>query len=104
MAIHKQEHRTGSLFERPFKRLPVTQQSHFNAVLSYIHINPEKHGVVPNFTSYPYSSYQSILSDKPTHLCRNEVVSWFASKMDFIKFHENMKGVHLKDNDDFIDG
>jgi hypothetical protein len=69
--------RTGALFQRPFGRIPVTTDAYFARLIVYIHQNPQKHGFVEDFRDWPYSSYHALLSDKPTHLQRDTVMSWF---------------------------
>jgi hypothetical protein len=43
---------------------------------------------VKKIGEWKYDGYQSLLSDKPTLLCREEVTGWFGSKEQFIKFHD----------------
>ena len=69
--------RAGALFQRPFGRIPVTTDAYFARLIVYIHQNPQKHGFVEDFRDWPYSSYHALLSDKPTHLQRDTVMSWF---------------------------
>ena len=73
-AINKAYHRTGSLFQHPFRRIPVTSEAYFNGLVIYIHRNPQHHGFVEDFRMWPYSSYHALLSDKPTHLKRKEML------------------------------
>ena len=94
-AINKQENRSGSLFQKPFKRIPVEREAHLLSLVSYIHMNPSKHRISKNFKQYPFSSYQSILSTNTTNLQRKIVLDWFGSKEAYIRFHEEMKSVHL---------
>ena len=61
MAINKQEGRTGSLFNRPFKRLEITEQVYLEYAIFYTHYNPEKHGIVADFKTFKNSSYSSML-------------------------------------------
>ncbi len=89
MAFNKQHSRTGNLFHRPFKRIQVNKESYFTQAIIYIHANPLKHKVVKNFASYQWSSYQSILSDKPTHLCKQEVIDWFGGVNQFAEIHKS---------------
>jgi REP element-mobilizing transposase RayT len=35
--------RTGALFERPFKRIPVDSESYLTRLIVYVHQNPQKH-------------------------------------------------------------
>jgi putative transposase len=55
-------------------------------MLFYIHFNAEKHGLCSDFSKYPFSSFQAFLSDKTTKLKKEEVLTWFGGKTDFIKF------------------
>jgi hypothetical protein len=75
-AINKAYGRTGSLFQHPFGRLPVTSERYFAALVHYIHYNPQKHGLVDDFRQWRYSSYSALISDKPTQLERSAVLSW----------------------------
>ena len=86
-AFNKKYNRVGSLFQRPFKRIRITEEKYLRQLILYIHLNPENHGIVENFEDYPYSSYKSMLSKKPTDLKRLEVIEFF----DTI---ENFKYVH----------
>ena len=94
-AINKQENRTGSLFQKPFKRVPVVSKGHFSSIITYIHLNPQIHGIINDFRKYPYSSYSSLISGKPTFLNKDEDLSWYESLEDFVTFHEDMKSIHL---------
>jgi REP element-mobilizing transposase RayT len=79
--------RTGSLFEKPFHRKPVTSERYLRQLIIYIHQNPQHHGFVDDFRDYPWSSYGSILSIKPTHLSREKVLGWFNDKGNFVAVH-----------------
>ena len=79
--------RTGGLFETPFRRILVDSDSYFSRMVYYIHANPQKHGFLKDFRDYPYSSYHSHLSQKPTKLERDSVLSWFGDKESYTVFH-----------------
>ena len=87
-AINKQETRTGSLFERPFKRKLVDDKKYMDRLIWYIHRNPLHHGIYTQFEQYPYSSYPSLLSEKPTLLQRKKVLAYFGGREAFINFHQ----------------
>src|SRR5687767_15290111 len=72
--INKAYGRTGSLFQHPFGRIPITTDRQFWNVIAYIHQNPLKHGFVKDFRDWKYSSYGMILSGKPSVIKREEVV------------------------------
>ena len=91
--INKTYNRTGSLFERPFRRIPVTSDAYFSQLVYYIHFNPQKHGFVDDFSDWDYSSYHSHLENKPTKLNRDDVISWFGSKLDYQQFHASFHDI-----------
>lgn len=80
--------RTGSLFQHPFGRVPITTDGQFWNVIAYIHQNPQKHKFVKDFRDWKYSSYGVLLSDKPTKLQRDVVFDWFGGKEGYVKLHE----------------
>jgi len=105
-AINKRYHRTGSLFEHPFKRIPVTTNNHLKYLVYYIHHNPIHHGFCEHFLEYPWSSYISMLSPKQTKLNRNEVLEWFENKTYFVEYHnkeqiEKYKEMKINYSDDY---
>ena len=89
-AINKAYNRTGSLFQHPFGRIRVASDEYFAQLIRYIHFNPQKHGFVEDFREYPYSSYNAMLSNKPTRLARTQVIEWFGGKPAFIAAHESL--------------
>jgi REP element-mobilizing transposase RayT len=87
-AVNKAYQRTGSLFEHPFGRIPVTSEPYFTQLITYIHQNPQQHGLIDDFRRWPYSSYRTLFSDKPTQLKRDIVVQWFGSPRQVAQFHQ----------------
>jgi len=86
-AVNKMYGRTGGLFETPFRRIEVTNDAYFSALVAYIHRNPEHHGIVNDFKDYAYSSYLAHVGSADTKLNRTEVLNWFGGKRAFIDFH-----------------
>jgi REP element-mobilizing transposase RayT len=89
-SLNKSLNRTGSLFQEHLKRIEVSDKDYFIQLVAYIHLNPIKHGFSDNL-DYAYSSYNSILSDKPTLLKRNEVLYYYGDKENFIYWHDFQK-------------
>lgn len=87
MAFNKQWGRKGNLFNRPFKRLSVQNENHFTTLVIYMHLNPIKHNITENYKDYSWSSYQSIVTEKPTRIERDEILNWFGNKKAFISAH-----------------
>ena len=88
-AINKAYGRTGSLFQHPFGRVPITSDRQFWNVIAYIHQNPQKHKFVEDFRDWKYSSYGIILSEKKTSVKRSEVLKWFGNKEQYRELHSN---------------
>ena len=80
--------RTGKLFELPFRRKLVTSNSYFSQLIYYIHTNAQKHGLVKDFRDYKYSSFWSYVSEALTKLPREDVIKWYGSKDEYLKFHQ----------------
>jgi len=86
-AINKRYDRTGSLFEKPFERKLVSSEKYFNNLVYYIHHNPVHHGFVDKISEYPWSSYDTMISIKPTKLKREKIIENFDSLENFIYYH-----------------
>lgn len=97
-AINKRLKRTGSLFERPFHRKLVSCEDYFQKLIYYIHNNPVHHGFCKNISEYPWSSYGSIVSEKPTQIKRKEVIDAFYDLDNFIAYHNQYQNLFDIDN------
>lgn len=87
-AVNNRYGRTGSLLEHPFGRIPVTTDAYFYNLITYVHRNPQKHGIVDDFRDWPYSSYDAILHDKPTRVCKTAVLEWYGGSDQFKEVHQ----------------
>jgi putative transposase len=76
-AINKTYNRTGALFQRPFGRIEVDAEDYFVHLITYIHQNPQKHGLAADFRAWAYSSYHALRSTQPTRVKREIVLTWF---------------------------
>jgi putative transposase len=87
-AYNKMYKRTGSLFEKPFRRIGITSDRYFRHLVVYIHANPVLHKFCSDFTDYPWSSYDTIISTKPTKLNREQTLEWFDNRENLIEVHQ----------------
>jgi putative transposase len=85
--FNKWTHRTGSLFEHPFHRKRVDELVYFKRLVRYIHNNPVHHKITEFAMDYPWSSYLTCLSLKPTQVKRDAVMGWFDNQANFISVH-----------------
>lgn len=86
-SINKAFERTGSIFEHPFERKLIENELYIQHCIAYIHNNPVKHGFSKRINEYKWSSYNAILSDKPTKINRDLVLSIFEDREYFIQYH-----------------
>ena len=85
--FNKNNNRTGSLFEHPFKRKLVTDENYFKTLILYIHNNPVHHGLAKHTIEYPWSSYFTCISSKPTNLKRDISIACFDDINNFKEAH-----------------
>jgi putative transposase len=86
--------RTGPVFERPFKRIPVEDSPYFLRLLIYILQNPQRHGLIDDFRDWPYSSYGVMTGNQPTFIKRDVIREWFGDVTELIN-QEDLKGLEL---------
>lgn len=86
-AFNKKYNRTGSLFEHTFRRKLIDNDEYLKQTILYIHNNQVHHGFCEHLLDYPWSSYLTCISVKPTKLHRDTVIGWFDSKASFKTRH-----------------
>ena len=89
-SFNKVYSRKGGLFHHRFQRKEIDMEEYYTRLIAYIHNNPVYHGFIKHPGLWKHSSYNSFLSTKQTKLCRDEVIEWFGSIQNFIKFHEGL--------------
>lgn len=87
-AINKRYNRKGGLFIDYIKRSKVNTPGDFTGFIWYIHKNAIHHQITKTIGQWQYDSYTSILSKAPTALLKAEIIDWFGSKEEYIKFHD----------------
>jgi len=90
--------RTGNLFERPFKRKIIDNEEYLKTVILYIHNNPVHHAFCSHPLEYPWTSYLSTVSEKPSKLKRDEVIKLFDSKENFRHQHNQELDIEQIEN------
>lgn len=90
-AYNKRSKRHGALFERPFRRKQISNTTYLQNVIAYIHNNPIHHNICNHPIQYPWSSYMSCVSEKPTKLKRDEVIKLFNDLENFKYVHQEKK-------------
>ena len=98
-AFNKENGRTGSLFEKHFKRIKLNDEEYLKKLILYVHLNP-KHHLDLKFENYKYSSYPAFISNKETKIDRKEVLKLFGGIENFI-FSHNQKNDFLTEKHTF---
>lgn len=86
-AFNKRYNRTGSLFEHTFRRKQIDSIEYLKRTILYIHNNPVHHQFCTHPLEYPWSSYLTCSSIKPTKLQREKVIGWFGNDTSFNYWH-----------------
>jgi putative transposase len=90
-AIDVQSKRHGSLFQPHTKAIEITDHSYLMTVISYIHQNPVRAGLVRRMENWPYSSYCSLLEPSSESWQKNSLIhSEFKDRMAFKEYSELM--------------
>ncbi|MBS1529801.1 MAG: transposase [Bacteroidetes bacterium] len=102
MAFTKQQGRIGTLFQTPFKRALITDDSYFTQIIYYIHANPQYHDLTNDFKHWPWSSFKEVLLKENQFLEYDEVLKWFGGESFYLEYHDERKltdtRLHLEDD------
>jgi REP element-mobilizing transposase RayT len=79
--------RIGSLFQKPYRRKCADTQAYLAGAVRYIHRNPERHGFVADFRTWPWSSYHLLVNAQESALRRDQVMQWFGGVDNFLAMH-----------------
>jgi len=90
--------RTGSLFQKPFKRVQIGSQNYLLTLIHYIHHNPIHHKFTNSYEEWNFSSYNSIISNSPTEIERAKVLNIFGGKDKFVELHQSRKDFNKIDH------
>jgi len=94
-AFNKQQNRTGSLFDKHFKRIELTSDEYLKNVIVYVHLNPTHHLNV-DFVDFRFSSYQNIVNNSESLVNKSEVINLF-DDIDNFKYCHNSKKQIIED-------
>jgi REP element-mobilizing transposase RayT len=85
--LNQRTSRFGKLFESTYKSKKIDTSSSLKNLLIYVHHNPVHHGLCKQQVEYPWSSYLTSISVKPTKLQRKAVMGWFDNEANFVHLH-----------------
>lgn len=88
-AINKAFNRNGSLFQRHTKAKLIDNRGYLLTLISYIHQNPIRSGLVDQLIDWPYSSYRDLARYRNGTLVDDSLIdTYFSSVEDFREFSD----------------
>ncbi len=87
-SINKAHNRTGPLFESPFERKLIDDESYLMSMIYYCHRNAVHHGFVNDLRDWEFSSYHSILKNDNSFLAADKIINRFGSVVSFEEAHK----------------
>jgi len=90
-AYNKMFKRRGTLFMSRIKRKEINDDHYFSRAIGYVHVNPIKHRFVKDYSAWEFSSYSQYIGEENHFILKEEGLSWFGGKKQFIQFHEAFK-------------
>ena len=104
-AFNKMYQRQGSLFQEHPKRQRIDNDAYLRNLILYVNTNSSHHAMA-DYETYPYSSYEALISNGKTALKRDEVINLFenvaslkACMADKNRAIEALQGWMLEDED-----
>jgi putative transposase len=86
----------GGMFQSPFKRLAIHDESYLQQAIIYVHANTVKHNLPYNFKDYECCSYKKIVSSNETDVTYKAVIEFFGGKEKFELLHEEQVNYYYK--------
>ncbi|OGY41410.1 MAG: hypothetical protein A2Y67_02675 [Candidatus Buchananbacteria bacterium RBG_13_39_9] len=87
MFFNTKYHRSGSLFQGPFKAVEIDSNEDLLWVSAYVNANAQIHGLIKDASNYKWCSYPEYLGLSPENFCHKDIIiNQFRDKEDFKKF------------------
>ena len=91
-AFNRRNQRSGGLFEGRFGRKPVYDAGYLMRLITYVHQNPQLHGLIDDFRDWPYSSYGAYtIPGAKTRVRIAPMLKMFEGKENFIEMHASLQ-------------
>lgn len=87
-AYNKMYRCRGTLFQRPFRRIPIEDEYYLKRLIIYINNNPVNHCFCSDAKDYKWTSYLSALSMANPLIPIEDTINWFDNEENFIFMHQ----------------
>ncbi len=88
--INNKYSRVGGIFQKPFKRIQIEEESHLQQAIIYTNANAQKHKLTDDFKQYPFASYALILQNDQYLVDSKSVLTFFNGIEKFKLIHEEL--------------
>jgi len=95
-SINASLHRSGSLFQKAFRRKNLSELKDFKKLVAFIHCNSYYHSPTIDYKTYNWSSFLAISQTVKTKIHKDIVISWFQNSEDFFSFHDQEFNIQYK--------
>lgn len=90
-AVNKECNRHGSIFQQHTKAKHIDDDRYLITLLTYIHQNPVRSGLVHSLSDWEFSSYRDFIELRNGTLPEKKIINtYFSSAEDFKAFSETM--------------
>jgi putative transposase len=88
--------RKGGLFQKPFKRIRIADDTHLQNAIIYANANAEHHKLVDDFKKHQHNGYLEFLTDDDSFINSAALLSIFKSKEIFQTTHKIQVELYYK--------
>lgn len=82
-------HRKGGLFQKPFRRIEISDDIHLQQAIIYVNANAQKHKLVKDFRDHQHNSYAAIINNDFSFIDVNNVLEFFGGAEKFVSIHKS---------------
>jgi REP element-mobilizing transposase RayT len=93
-SINKQQKRTGSLFQKCYRRKFLASDEDIRGTISYIHHNVIHHQYGSSYKEYEWTSYHEYLSREKDAITCTEAILLYGDTKEFIRISEEYRKNH----------
>ena len=90
--------RKGGLFQKPFRRIQITDDNHLQQAIIYVHANAQKHNIVKDFKDHTYNSYQATVNNNVVFIDAKNVLTFFGGIEAFKSIHTSQVEYYYSNN------
>jgi len=90
--------RKGGLFQKPFRRIQIADDTHLQQAIIYVHANAQKHNLVRDFKEHPYNSYSAIVNNDGSFTDTKNVIDFFDNVDNFKSIHKSQVDHYYANN------